>query len=232
MDEGVMIAWVDETLTPYVANAPKHIIPLLILDSYRCHMMGLVVQRIQELGIEVRHIPGGCTSLCQPKDVGFNKPFKDHMRKQWLPWMIAEGIIHGTTRPPSRRDIAGWVDRAMTDMKREERIIKNARRKTGYKWFSKEGDEIAIAAAVMTKEGDKNEAAVMKEGGEIPVVETGGEIPVVEKMMEEDKAIAGVLNEEDKVIAGVLNEYLGKELFSDTEGGDEEEEELPHYIVY
>jgi len=84
----------------------------------------------------------------------------------------------------------------------------------------------------VTKEGGENEAAVMKEGGEIPVVEMGGEIPVVEKMMEEDEAIAGVLNEEDKAIAGVLKEYLGKELFSDTEDGDEEEEQLPHYIVY
>ena len=27
MDEGVMIAWVDEILKPYVANAPEHIIP-------------------------------------------------------------------------------------------------------------------------------------------------------------------------------------------------------------
>ncbi len=93
------------------------IIPLLILDSYRCHMMGSVVQRIQELGVEVRHIPGGCTSLCQPVDVGFNKPFKDRMRKQWLSWMIAKGIIHGTTKPPSWRDVAGWVDRAMMEMK-------------------------------------------------------------------------------------------------------------------
>ena len=108
----------------------------------------------------------------------------------------------------------------MEEMKREEWIIKNAWRKTGYEWFPKKGGEIPIAAAV-TKEGDENEAAVMKERGEIPVVEMGGKIPVVEKMMEEDEAIAGV-----------LNEYLGKELFSDTEGGDEEEEELPHYIVY
>jgi hypothetical protein len=107
MDERVMIAWVDEILKPYVFDAPEDIIPLLILDSYRCHMMGSVVQRIQELGVEVRHIPGGCTSLCQPVDVGFNKPFKDRMRKQWLSWMIAEGIIHGTTKPPSQRDVAG-----------------------------------------------------------------------------------------------------------------------------
>ena len=45
--------------------------------------------------------------------------------------------------------------------------------------------------------------------------------------MEEDEAIAGVLNEEDEAIASVLNEYLGKEPFSDMEGGDKEEEELP-----
>jgi hypothetical protein len=57
MDEGVMIAWINKVLKPYIANAPEDIIPLLILDSYRCHMMGSVVQRIQELGIEVRHIP-------------------------------------------------------------------------------------------------------------------------------------------------------------------------------
>jgi hypothetical protein len=152
------------------------------------------------------------------------------MRKQWLSWMIAEGIIHGTTTPPSRHDVTGWVDCAMEEMKREERIIKNAWRKTGYEWFPKEGGEIAIAAAV-TKEGDENEAAVMKEGGKIPVVEMGGEIPVVEKMVEEDKASAGVLNKEDEAIAGVLSKYLGKELFSDMEGGDEEEQELPHYIV-
>ncbi len=72
MDEAVMIAWVDDELKPYVANAPGHVIPLLILDSYHCHMMALVVTRIQELGIEVKHIPGGCTSLCQPVDIGFN----------------------------------------------------------------------------------------------------------------------------------------------------------------
>ena len=81
MDEAVMVAWVDDVLAPYVATAPDHVIPILILDSYRCHMMGSVVQRIKELGVEVQHIPGGCTSLCQPVDVGFNKPFKDRIRR-------------------------------------------------------------------------------------------------------------------------------------------------------
>jgi hypothetical protein len=79
MDEEVMIAWVQDVLAPYVATAPDHVVPILILDMYRCHMMSSVVQMIQELGVEVQHIPGGCTSLCQPVDVGFNKPFKDRM---------------------------------------------------------------------------------------------------------------------------------------------------------
>ena len=141
MDETVMLAWVDEVLKPYVANAPEHIIPILILDSYRCHMMASVVTKIQELGIEVKHIPGGCTSLCQPVDVGFNKPFKDRVRRQWLSWMIAEGVIHGTTSPPTRRDVATWVDWAMAEMKSAVGIVRNAWLKTGYEWFPKEGSE-------------------------------------------------------------------------------------------
>jgi hypothetical protein len=106
MDEAVMLAWVDEILAPYVAMAPDQVVPLLILDSYCCHMMGSVVQQIQELGVEVKHIPGRCTSLCQPVDVGLNKPFKDCIQRAWHNWMMAEAIIHGTTRLPTRLDVA------------------------------------------------------------------------------------------------------------------------------
>ena len=113
-------------LKPYVANAPEKVIPLQIFNSYRCYMMGSVVQKIQELGVEVMHIPGRCTCLCQPVDIGFNKPFKNHMRKQWVSWMIAKGIIHGTTRPP-------LVDHAMAKMMAEERA------KDGVRGFQRRG---------------------------------------------------------------------------------------------
>ena len=72
MDETVILAQVAQVLQPYVDTAPEDIIPILIIDSYRCHMMTSVVQKIQELGEEIKHIPGGCTSLCQPVDAGFN----------------------------------------------------------------------------------------------------------------------------------------------------------------
>ena len=74
MDEKVMLQWVEKILKPYIGDAPDGVIPLLFLDSYRCHIMGSVVMAIQNLGVEVEQIPGGCTYLCQPVDVGVNKP--------------------------------------------------------------------------------------------------------------------------------------------------------------
>ena len=38
--------------------------------------MTTVTRQIETLGIEVDHIPGGCTGLAQPIDVGIGKPFK------------------------------------------------------------------------------------------------------------------------------------------------------------
>ena len=72
MDKRVMLMWVDMVLKPYVDTAPENVVPLLFLDSYHCHMMNSVVNAIQDLGVEVEHIPGGCTSLCQPVDIGIN----------------------------------------------------------------------------------------------------------------------------------------------------------------
>jgi hypothetical protein len=135
MDEEVMIAWVNKVLAPYVATAPDHVFPVLILDMYQCHMMASVVQMTQELGVEVQHIPGGCTSLCQPVDVGFNKPFKSRLQRQWINWMINEGVVHGTTSPPSRLDMAKWVHAAMLEMKGEGGIMQNAWKRHGYEWF-------------------------------------------------------------------------------------------------
>ncbi len=92
-----------------------------------------------------------------------------------------------------------------------------------YEWFPKEGGEIAIAAAE-TNEGGKNE--------EIPgLVEASTEED--EASTEKDDAIEG--NEEDEAMVGALNQFLEDDLplFSNMmEGGNEEEEELPHYIIY
>jgi hypothetical protein len=49
--------------------------------------------------------------------------------------MIAEGVVHSMTSPPTRLDVATWVANAMAEMKREGGIIWNAWRKKGYEWF-------------------------------------------------------------------------------------------------
>ena len=43
MDKEVMIVCVYKVLAPYIVMAPYHIIPILILNMYQCHMMALVV---------------------------------------------------------------------------------------------------------------------------------------------------------------------------------------------
>jgi hypothetical protein len=81
MDERCMLIWVDQILGPYlmVTPPPPSIQPVILLDSYHCHMMASVINKIAKLGIEVIHIPGRCTALCQLLDIGVNKPFKQRI---------------------------------------------------------------------------------------------------------------------------------------------------------
>ena len=78
--------------------------PLIFLDAYCIHQMCSVVNRIQSMGIEVVHIPTGCTYLCQPIDMGINKPIKSHLCEKWEDWMIGgEGIVDGVTKEPTQK---------------------------------------------------------------------------------------------------------------------------------
>ena len=80
MEEKVIIQWVEKILKPYVDDVLDGVIPILFLDLYHCHIMGSVVTAIQNLGVKVEHIPGGCMYLCHPVDVGVNKTFKKLIR--------------------------------------------------------------------------------------------------------------------------------------------------------
>ena len=133
MDKKVLLQWVEKILKPYVDDAPDGVIPILFLDSYRCHIRGSVVTAIQNLGVEVERIPGGCMYLCQPVDVGVNKPFKKFIRDKWEQWMISEGIVHGTTSPPMRKQIAKCTLHAKSRINPE--IIQNSWRHGVYSWF-------------------------------------------------------------------------------------------------
>ena len=63
--------------------------------------MSSVVHAIQDLGIEVDHIPGGCTDLGQPLDMGVNKPLKNLIRRRWEEHMLEEGLAMTVPKPPT-----------------------------------------------------------------------------------------------------------------------------------
>ena len=111
MDERVMNMWIEKVLKLYVQKVPMGVAPVLMLDSlHRCHMVKPIVKNtIENLGFEVQHIPGGCTSLYQPVDIGVNNSFNSRMRRLWEEWMISTGLNEtGKITPPTRKDIAEW----------------------------------------------------------------------------------------------------------------------------
>ncbi len=134
--------------------------------------MASVVEMIQELGVEVKHIPGGCTPLCQPVNVGFKKPFKDCMRRQWMLWMMSEGIVHGTTSQSVRLDVANWVNNAMGEMRREIKIVQNTWKKMGYEWFINQDGGEGVVGGIEEEFADGGEE-VVEENEE--VFSVGGE---------------------------------------------------------
>jgi transposase-like protein len=159
MDHSLCLYWVDKILAPYVKDLPPGIVPLLLLDRYKCHLMESVVGTIEGLGVQVEHIPGGCTGLAQPIDVGVNKPFKNRMRNLWEDWMMDGGLDTPTTKPPSRLQVTQWVD-ASCDLLTTS-ILKNSwlhRPYTYYPTESSTGETARAARAAAAGGGDSSNA--------------------------------------------------------------------------
>ncbi len=134
MDKELMNRWIDQVLIPWKMTKPPGVVPTLILDAYRVHMMGSIVNRIQSLGIEVIQIPAGCTYLCQPVDVGINKTVKCGMREKWEDWMLeGDGITNGVAKEPSQKQVVEWLLDVYNNIPRE--VGRNAWKKKGYEWF-------------------------------------------------------------------------------------------------
>ncbi len=137
-----MMLWVDQALGPYLAVnlPPPGIQPVILLDTYRCHMMALVFAKISKLGIEVIHIPGGCTGLCQPLDIGVNKPSKHHLCDLWEEWMTDMLNKEVEIRDAMHKEVAEWTAIVYWQMM-GSKILTNAWLKTGYDWFEGVGKD-------------------------------------------------------------------------------------------
>jgi hypothetical protein len=131
-DEGRMLLWVSTSLKDWVDMRKVEfpdIIPVIVLDAFKCHMLSSVVNAIEALGCDVLYIPGGCTYLCQPVDVGINGPFKRELKRQWEEWVEDVG---SDLEAPSRRIVAEWVINACAEI--PSATIRSAWRKKGFSW--------------------------------------------------------------------------------------------------
>lgn len=131
-----MLEWVEHVLKPYVATAPKDVVPILLLDQYKCHLMASVVNKIEDLGVQVEHIPAGVTGLCQPVDVGVNKPFKNYILRQWEEYMIEKGLRTVIASPPDRLEFAQWIINSKAQLTKQ--VVKNSWRHAPYSYFPSE----------------------------------------------------------------------------------------------
>ncbi|EGZ09752.1 hypothetical protein PHYSODRAFT_367588, partial [Phytophthora sojae] len=74
-DLRVMLDWIENAWKPIVTEPS-----LLILDSLKVHKMAEVLDALACTGTAVQFVPGGCTGVVQPLDVGVMAPLKQHIR--------------------------------------------------------------------------------------------------------------------------------------------------------
>ena len=77
-DEDIMQFWI-KNCWKQACSGPMH----LVLDVHRAQKTEEIQDLLEaESNTSVTYVPGGCTSLVQPVDVSFNKPFKSAVERQ------------------------------------------------------------------------------------------------------------------------------------------------------
>ncbi|EGZ11348.1 hypothetical protein PHYSODRAFT_401080, partial [Phytophthora sojae] len=74
-DERVMLEWIEKCWN-YIVVEPS----VLILDSLSVHKKEEIADALACTGTSVLYVPGGCTGVAQPLDVGVMGPVKQHIR--------------------------------------------------------------------------------------------------------------------------------------------------------
>ncbi|KAG0421941.1 hypothetical protein HPB47_002200 [Ixodes persulcatus] len=77
---------------------------------YRSKKTQAAKDAIQECDTDLVSVPAGCTSLLQPADIFWNKPFKASLRKTWEAFLQKEeNTVKGNLRKPSRQNVLEFV---------------------------------------------------------------------------------------------------------------------------
>lgn len=123
-ETGVVVAlsrngWMNEELTKdWVRRAWGNLSftrRLLIWDAYKCHIMPSVRSVIEQTQSDISVIPGGLTSLVQPADLSWNKPFKEAYKALYNEWLVNGDKSYtaaGNVRAPAKLMCIKWVKQA------------------------------------------------------------------------------------------------------------------------
>lgn len=122
MDAELMMKYVDYLSDIRIENGTQGNPAMLVYDSFKGHLEKSVKESFHENVIDLAVIPAGLTSICQPLDVMINKPFKDHLRKEWHAWMANGGAgetAGGNLRRASLSDVCWWIKRSWENISNE-----------------------------------------------------------------------------------------------------------------
>ncbi|KAH7954472.1 hypothetical protein HPB49_018841 [Dermacentor silvarum] len=86
---------------------------LLVLDQAPIHKTQATKDALEQRDTDVVYVPAECTSLLQPADVFWNRPFKANLRRTWERFIRKEERTpKGNLRKTSRQDALDFVSEA------------------------------------------------------------------------------------------------------------------------
>ena len=131
MDEKLMKDWVNKVWNRRSGALLKKP-AMLVLDSFRGHLVDDVKRELSEGKTDLVIIPGGLTSILQLLDVSISKPFKDNIRQVYGDWVTngnKEKTPSRKVRHPSLELKCSWMIQSWTLITRD--IISKSFKKTG-----------------------------------------------------------------------------------------------------
>lgn len=96
-----MLLWVIENiLKPYCGSGATQCTPglasqCLFVPQYR---VSCEEDSRNDMGVQIEHIPGGCTLYCQAVDAELSKPLNGYMNEHSDQWLLENGSTKATTK--------------------------------------------------------------------------------------------------------------------------------------
>ncbi|KUF89098.1 hypothetical protein AM588_10005274 [Phytophthora nicotianae] len=130
----------------HFANREECLPVLLLLDDFSAHWTDEVKEHAKNLSVHLMPVPPGLTSVCQPADISWFRPFKQRLRRQWVNELQQQLRAHHEQREqtpfqlvaPKRKDAITW---AMSSW----RSLGSSVIRSGFSGLHKVGSSAAVA---------------------------------------------------------------------------------------